>query len=296
MGAEAASTDSQPKAKDVQLGNDKGNDKSIRLRQYSIFGATGNCGTALLQHLVKMPNVKVNAYCRNRQKLLALVPEAGQSKKVEIFQGSIQDVDLLAQCARGSQTVFLLASTNTNVPGCRISQDLAQSTVAALKQLQAEHDDGEEEYQPPKLVLLSSATIDDHLSRKIPRFRPIMLRAASNVYEDLRRAEAFLRAQEHWLTTVYIKPGGLSCDIERGHKLTLHDEETFLSYLDLAAGMLEAADDPSGQWDGKNVGVVNADPRRKAKFARGTPECIFWGLVRHYCPALHPYLPSSGPA
>jgi hypothetical protein len=91
-----------------------------------------------------------------------------------------------------------------------------------------------------------------------------------------------------------MKPGGLSLDIQRGHKLSLDEEETFLSYADLAGAMLEAADDSSNQWDGKNVGVVNAT--RKAKFAPGTPKCIFFGLIRHYMPYLHPYLPSTGPA
>ncbi|RMZ74760.1 hypothetical protein DV737_g5766, partial [Chaetothyriales sp. CBS 132003] len=263
MGIEAASFACRSKADDVKHGT----------KRYGVFGATGNCGTAILQHLFKIPNVEINAYCRNKQKLIALSPQVVDDKKVKIFEGSIKDVDLLVRCVRGCQTVFLLASTNDNVPGCRISQDLALSIVTALKKCKAEDVD----YQPPKLVLLSSATIDDYLSRKIPYFRPIMLRAASNIYEDLRRTEAFLRSQEDWLTTIYIKPGGLSCDIQRGHKLSLHEEETFLSYMDLAAGMLEAANDTTGQWDGKNVGVINAG--QKAKFARGTPECIFWGLV-----------------
>lgn len=257
---------------------------------YAILGSTGNCGTAIIELLLRTPKVKINAFCRNQAKLIRLIPEVADSKKVEVFQGSIQDVDLLARCAKGCRAVFLLASTNNNVPGCRISQDLALAIVAALKKLKAES----AEFEAPKLVLLSSATIDDHLSRKIPYFRPIMLRAASNVYEDLIRAERFLRTQEDWLSTIYIKPGGLSIDIQRGHKLTLDDEETFLSYLDLAAGMLEAANDPSNCWDGRNVGVVNANG--KAKFARGTPECIFYGLLRHYFPFLHPHLPSGGPA
>lgn len=258
-----------------------------RITTFAIMGCTGNTGTAIIQHLLDTPNVKINAYCRNKAKLFNAMPATRENKKVEVFEGSIQDVDLLARCMQGARAVFLLASTNDNVPGCRISQDLSLATVTALKKLKADSDS----FQPPKLVLLSSATVDDYLSRKIPYFRPIMLRAASNVYEDLRRTETFLRAQEDWLTTIYIKPGGLSKDIGRGHKLTLHDEETFLSYVDLAAGMIEAASDTSDQWDGKNVGVINAG--RKAKFERSTPATIFFGLIRHYFPFLHPYLPRS---
>jgi putative NADH-flavin reductase len=265
-------------------------DRKQTIRSYAIFGATGNCGTAILSQLLDKPEIKINAYCRNKDKLLRLFPAVADDTKVEIFEGSISDIDLLARCAKGCQTVYLLTSTNDNVPGYHVSQDLAHGVVAALEKLKAL----ETGFRAPKLVLLSSATIDDYLSRKIPFFRPIMLRAASNVYEDLRRAESFLRTHEDWLSTIYIKPGGLSLDIQRGHKLSLHEEETFLSYADLAAAMIEAADDPSDQWDGRNVGVVNAG--QKAKFARGTPMCIFLGLLRHFFPFLHPYLPFSGPA
>lgn len=257
---------------------------------YAIFGSTGNCGTEIIRQLLEKPNVKINAYCRNSAKLARLIPEVVDSKKVEIFEGNINDVDLLARCSQGCRTIFLLASTNDNVPGCTISQDLAKCIVKALQHLKANSTN----FVAPKLVLLSSATIDDHLSRRIPYFRPIMLRAASNIYEDLRVTERFLRTHEDWLTTIYIKPGGLSLDIQRGHKLSLDEEETFLSYADLAGGMIEAADDISDQWDFKNVGVINATC--KAKFAPGTPKCIFFGLIRHYLPFLHPYLPSTGPA
>jgi hypothetical protein len=65
-----------------------------------------------------------------------------------------------------------------------------------------------------------------------------------------------------------------------------------LSYVDLAAGMIEAAREPSDRWDGKNVGVINAGGR-KARFERSTPATIFFGLIRHYFPFLHPYLPRS---
>lgn len=149
----------------------------------------------------------------------------------------------------------------------------------------------------PRLILLSSATIDDHLARHMPGwFRPIMLAVASNVYEDLRRAEAYLRSQSDWLSVIYVKPAGLSLDISRGHRLMLDDEESFISYADLAWGIIEAADDDEGRYDGRNIGVVNKTRGVGAKFPRGTPVCILLGLVRHFFPWLHPYLPSTGPA
>ncbi|EAU31628.1 conserved hypothetical protein [Aspergillus terreus NIH2624] len=146
----------------------------------------------------------------------------------------------------------------------------------------------------PKLVLLSSATLDEQLSRATPALiRWILLRSASHVYRDLVETEAFLRAQGDWVSTVFIKPGGLSLDVQRGHALSLTEEKSPLSYADLAAAMIEAATDPDGRWDMRNVGVISVNG--PAKSPPGAPMCIFMGFVRHYFPFLHPYLPSTGP-
>lgn len=177
---------------------------------------------------------------------------------------------------------------------CRVSQDLASTLIKSLQKLKAHSPPG---LKLPKLVLLSSSTIDDHLARNMPWwFRPIMLTAASQVYNDLRVAETVLRSHESWLDTIFIKPGGLSVDISRGHQLTLDHEDSFLSYLDLSAGMIEAADDEEGRYNGRNVGIINATKGKGAAFPKGTPLCILMGLLRHYLPWLHPYLPYTGPS
>ncbi|RAL68063.1 hypothetical protein DID88_008786 [Monilinia fructigena] len=240
---------------------------------YAVLGSTGNCGTALIQNLLKQPKAKINAYCRNKSKLLQLVPEVRDSKQVE-----------------GCRAVFLVVSTNDNIPGCHLSQDTAISVINALKSFKESGD-----AKIPKLVLLSSsATIDDHFSRHLPwLLRQILLRSASHVYNDLKETEKLLRSQEDWLTTIYIKPGALSVDKQRGHALSFTEEGSPLSYMDLAAAMTEAANDEEGQYDLRNVSVVNTNGR--AKFPTGTPMCILTGLLRHFLPFLHPYLPTTGP-
>jgi hypothetical protein len=261
---------------------------------YAILGSTGNCGSALIQNLLKSPNNSVHAYCRNQGKLQRLIPEVVDNKNVQIFQGSIYDVELMADCVRGTKAVFLVVTTNDNVPGCRVSRDCASTVIQAFQKIKVEAGPG---LKLPKLVLLSSATIDDHLARHMPGwFRPIMLAAASHVYEDLRLTEVFLRSHADWISTIFIKPAGLSLDVSRGHRLTLDEEESFISYLDLSAGMIEAAGDEEGRYDGRNVGVVNAERGVGAKFPRGTPICIMMGLMRHFFPWMHPYLPTTGPA
>lgn len=262
---------------------------------YAVLGGTGNCGSALLRNLMQQsPENKIHVYCRNEAKLRRTIPEIEATKQVKVFAGSIYDVELMRDCLRGTRAAFLVVTTNDNVPGCRVSQDLAQGVVAALESLKATGGPG---MKLPRLVLLSSATIDDHLARHMPGwFRPIMLAAASHVYEDLRKTEVYLRAQSDWLSTIFIKPAGLSPDVSRGHRLTLDEEESFISYADLAWGMIEAAEDDEGRYDGKNLGVVNKTRGVGAKFPKGTPMCILMGLVRHFCPWMHPYLPTTGPA
>ncbi|KAI0121120.1 putative NAD-dependent epimerase/dehydratase [Xylariales sp. AK1849] len=262
---------------------------------YAVLGGTGNCGSALVRNLLQQsPDNKVHVYCRNEAKLRRVVPETISNKQVRLFAGSIYDTDLMTACLRDVKGVFLVVTTNDNVPGCRVSQDLAKALVQALQKLKTSSGPG---LQLPRLVLLSSATIDGHLSRDMPSwFRPVMLAAASHVYEDLRRTEAYLRSQSSWLSTIFIKPAGLSLDISRGHRLTLDEEESFISYADLAWGMIEAAGDDEGRYDGRNVGVVNKTRGVGAKFPSGTPMCILMGLARHFFPWMHPYLPLTGPA
>lgn len=267
---------------------------SIKMVTYAILGSTGNCGTALIQNLLQSPRNKIHAYCRNQTKLQRLLPEVIDNRQVQIFAGNILDLELMTECLRGTQVVFLVVTTNDNIPGCSLGQDSAFTVIKALERIKEESGP---EFKSPKLVLLSSATIDDHLARHMPGwFRPVMLTAASHVYRDLRITEEFLRSHEDWVSTIYIKPGGLSPDIARGYQLSLDEEESFISYLDLSAAMIEAAENGEGIYDGKNVSVVNKKRGVGAKFPRGTPKCIFMRLMRHFFPWLHPYLPSTGPS
>lgn len=261
---------------------------------YAILGSTGNCGSALIQNLLNKPGSRIHAYCRNRTKLLNLLPDIKEGGRTEIFEGSIHDNDLMTSCVRGCRAVFLVVSTNDNIPGCRLAQDTAVAVIKSLQSLR-QPTEGNNKEQLPKLVLLSSATIDDYFSRHVPSLlRLILLRSASQVYNDLIETEKLLRAQEEWLASIFVKPGALSVDIQRGHALSFTDEESPLSYLDLAAAMIEAVDDDSGSYDMRNVSVVGVNG--KAKFPTGTPMCILMGLLRHFFPFMHPYLPlNTGP-
>ena len=64
-------------------------------------------------------------------------------------------------------------------------------------------------------------------------------------------------------------PGGLSHDVQQGHELSEEKQQTFISFLDLAAGMVEVAD-ADARWDGKHVSVV-LKGGRKAKIEYWAP-------------------------
>ncbi|KAF2648489.1 NAD-dependent epimerase/dehydratase [Lophiostoma macrostomum CBS 122681] len=263
------------------------------MNTYAVLGSTGNCGTALIEVLLQSPTTKIHAFCRNKQKLLRSAPRVESNEQVEIFEGGIHDISLLAESLRGCHAGFLCISTNDNIPGCRMATDTAIGVIKALESLKEEQ--GEKQFRAPKLVLLSSASLDEQLHKNTPPLvHQLLLRSASYVYKDLVEAERILRAEQDWLSTIFIKPGGLSLDVQRGHALSFTEEKSPLSYLDLAAGMIEAVDDAEGKYDLRNVGVCYTSG--EAKFPKGAPICMLMGVLRHYFPFLHPYLPSTGPA
>lgn len=260
---------------------------------YAVLGATGNCGSALINIILHdKPKARINAYCRNRSKLLKKMPDAGSSDRVEIFEGGIQDTQLLAKCVAGSKAVFLCVSTNDNIPGCRLSQDTTISLLKALRELEELSAKLDHEHKLPKVVLLSSGTVDETFSQHVPALLlPILLRSASYVYKDIVEAEKMLRAEQDWLTSIYVKPGALSVDTRRGFALSLTEQHGPTSYLDLAAGMLAAVDDEQRLYDGKSVSLICTNGA--AQFPKGTAMCILSGLLRHYFPWMHSYLPSD---
>ncbi|KAL4979584.1 hypothetical protein BDW66DRAFT_157406 [Aspergillus desertorum] len=139
--------------------------------------------------------------------------------------GSVTDLSLIAACIRNTRAVFLAVTSNDNIPRLRLSQDSSADSPAEAD---------------PSLLRNDRSTPK---SQTLSWVLPIMKTAASNVCADLIKAEQMLRASESWVTSIFIKPAGLS--------------ESFISYLDLAAAMLEAADEPDGRYDGRNSTPVN---------------------------------------
>ena len=247
---------------------------------YAILGASGLTGRSILTLLLKDQSNKINCYVRSKAKLLSLFPELGENKSVQIFDGPINDIPLIASCiATNVNTVFCVIGLNENLPGMRVAQDAAQAIVAALCYPSPAY----EAKKLPKIVFLSSATINPRIAvNEPPLVLGLLTRAFSYAYEDLALAEAYLRLHTSWLSVTFVTPGGLVEDEQKGHVLSLDHQQTFLSYLDLAAGMIEVAG--SGDHDWMGVGVL---PRSKdVKFEPKAPAQMARGLVWHYVPVV----------
>ena len=214
---------------------------------HAILGATGKTGSALLTLLLQSPspnNQRINLYARSKSKLQSQFPTLNEEKSVRIFHGQLDDVALIAECIRDADTIFSVLGENENIPGMRIAQDAAHVIVAALCQLGLPTN-GAEKKKIPRVIFLSSCSLNPRMyAHDPPLVHRLVSTAFSHAYADLAFAEKFLRLQRGWLKVTFVQPGALVEDVRRGHRLSLdrRGAKGFVSYLDLAAGMLEVAE------------------------------------------------------
>lgn len=247
---------------------------------YAILGTTGKTGGSILKLLLEDSNNTINAYVRSKPKLLSQFPNLEESKSVRIFAGALTDIDLIASCLSNVDCVFITIGENENTPGTRMVQDAAHAVVAALCQNRSV-DSGN---KAPKVLLLSSVSKNPVIFAQEPKIAQFVITTAmSNVYADLGLATDYLLLHKSWLNTTFIQPGGLVEDEQRGHRLSMEEcGGGFVSYLDLAAGMIEVAQ--SDGYEGKGVSVVPTS--KDIKFEWKAPRQVLRGLVWHFLPSL----------
>jgi len=272
---------------------------------YAILGATGQTGSSILDNLLQSSSrnpqnkIQINAFVRSKQKLLSMRPAVASHPNTSIYEGQLTDIALLASCIRKTRAVFLCIAAQDNVPYCTIAQEQSRAVLAALEtnQNDPEHSKSNTISTPPKLIVLSSASLEPHLIADLPTpFLAVMHTAASWMYADLRLAETHLRTHAPSnVELIFIKPGGLVHDTPVGHRLSTTRQQTFLSFADLGAGMVEAADSPAGTWAEVkgNVSVVPAGEGTRIEWY--VPWFLVKGCLFHFLPGLYPYLGSVLP-
>ncbi|KAL8928869.1 MAG: hypothetical protein Q9208_001647 [Pyrenodesmia sp. 3 TL-2023] len=248
---------------------------------YAILGATGKTGGAILDHLIKAPNTNINAYVRSKAKLLEQQPGLEKNQNVKIFEGPVSDIPLIASTLSPSvDAAFCVVAINENTPGLRIAQDTANSVIAALCHLRNK----DVNFRPPKLLFLSSAALNATMAGEFnPVLKAAISRAMSHLYADLGFAEQNLRLHQSWLDVTFVQPGGLTPDVQKGHKLSVDKASDLVSYPDLAAGMIEIAQSGTYSWMGVSVNATAKD----VKFEPNAPPQLLRGLVWHYLPWLY---------
>lgn len=255
----------------------------IMAQSYAVLGATGNVGQSVLQSLMEN-NREIHAYCRSKEKLEKLSPKIAKASNVEVFEGSLSDSELLADCLRGTRAAFLAIAPSGNQPGCSVAQDTAHKVISALEKLKASHPNE----RLPKLVVLSSASTEHRLMYDSPKiFLSILYRAFSNVYDDLKVAEQYLRSKDSLVSATFIKPGALSFDSPKGHAVSFDHAVTPCTFSDLGSGMLEVADDDTGRYDMKSVAINSTG---KVAFPLQAPLMMIRGLIVHFLPFMYRFL------
>lgn len=227
---------------------------------YAILGATGQIGGSVLSVLQKDPNAKIRTFVRSRDKLIKQNPSLADNKAVEIHEGQISDIPALARCIAPCSAVLSCIASSQNTPGCSIAIDTAHSVIAALATIRG----SDANSTLPRIVVISSATVNEFWWRGRPRFAQYMVHSGMrHVYNDIENAQNFYKLNQSWMRATFVQPGGLVHDKQVGHEVSTDHEHTFLSFLDLAAGMIDVAAHDSDEWEWKAVSVV---PKGETKF------------------------------
>ena len=251
---------------------------------YAVLGSTGNTGQSLLRILMQNSSNKINAYCRSKSKLERLSPEIVSNPNVRVFEGSLNDQAIIHDCIKDTYAVFMAVAVSGNIPGNTIAQDASRVVIEALREIR----NTDSSPKLPNVIVLSSAAIDPIFNQSVPSLGlAILLRAESNIYNDLIAAEEILRREKDWLSVIFMRPGALTIDSQKGHALTFEPPKGVVSFMDLAAAMVEVAE--SGDvhtWKGLSVNPTASDVR----FPWNNVPSLFKGLIIHFFPQMYHWI------
>ena len=246
---------------------------------YAVLGATGATGSSILTLLLaQSPQPTIHVYVRSASKLHAAFPSLRDNKKVHIHAGAITEVSVMKACVEDADVVFATVASNSNTAGLHIAQDTTNVLIAAFSLMRKE-DAGA---RIPTVVVLSSASMNEEFEKNTPGWVKWLVHfAVSNVYLDLGLAEVVWNMHRSWVDVILVQPGALIEDEQRGHEVLVQQpKKAFLSYMDLAAGMIEIAERRK-EFAGKKVTVGATGDTR---FSWQTPVNLLRGLMSKAIP------------
>ena len=71
---------------------------------YAILGATGRIGGHVLDLREKDSTIELHLYARSKSKILKSHPEFENNKMVSIYEGDLNDIQVIKDCIDGTQT------------------------------------------------------------------------------------------------------------------------------------------------------------------------------------------------
>ncbi|KAI7469700.1 hypothetical protein KC357_g6360 [Hortaea werneckii] len=230
---------------------------------YSLLGATGATGSAVLRYLLEAPpkDLSLSVLVRNKAKLLTQFPDLESTKAFElnIFEGTPGDGTSLKQCLKGAEVVHMCIATNESKPGLSLAQDTTKAIVSALEQLLCEAGAA---YTKPTILMLRSAGINEKFQSGREWGKLVGHFVLHYVYTDLQLACDLLSSKVQETPGLFdyiiVDPPSLhntEGTTRTGYKLVLDEMPPMcLMYADLGAGFCEIAE-RKDEFVGKAVGI-----------------------------------------
>lgn len=223
---------------------------------FAILGATGATGQQIVKLLLRNPDDSVHLYVRNTKKLFALFPGIESNNQARIFQGSMNDANLIASCIASTRAVFAVLASNDNIPGMTIAVDSAVAVLSAMTVLR----ENDKSAPLPRVVVLSSVTVNPLLYKSEPKIiHWIINHAFWHVYRDLENAEKlYAEIPEDGSPKPdvrFVHPGAIvEGNCSGSVILSQQSHSAVVSYGDVARAMVQAGEDVDLKWN--NVGVL----------------------------------------
>lgn len=247
----------------------------------ALLGATGKTGREILARLLRRNDVNIHIYVRSRSKLLGLFPTLASDNRVSIFPSAIEDVDNMARCLDGAhQIIFALGENNDFDGSVHIIKVGAQTTIDALTALQSRQKD----WHRPRLLMLSSATWNETLSKNTPHLVHWAIRHAFYYgYRDLLAGTAIVQSAPSLVDVLLVQPNGLVEDEPTGHAISTETCTFSVTYGDLGAAFVDVACSKAYETVSA-VGVSSKDGDNGLKYGPILMYTIVRGLCAMYIP------------
>lgn len=249
----------------------------------ALLGATGNTGRVILKTLLQnfdAATIGINIYVRSSAKLSKLFPSLSNDPRVKVFEGSLTDERLIQNCLTAVSTIICTLGENENIPGVTVLEDFARTTINALSTLQRVN-----KYSiKPRLVILSSATMNSRFASARPALLHWMIRTAfDKPYNDLIKAQEMLLAVPELLFVTLIQPNALVQEKSTGCVVSTEFAYMACSYEDLAEGFVRICTSASLQ-NVSAVGVSSARAENVILYAPFVLGKVFRGLAFQFIP------------